>query len=122
VTDWRDSAFCAQTDPEAFFPDKGGSFWVAKRICQDCEVRAECLADALATDDVDYGIRGGLLPKQRQQLLPPPPQPRVLHPERDAEIARLTRCGMTAREIAEQLGLTPRSVMRGRQRARRTAA
>ncbi len=41
---WQDQAFCAQTDPEAFFPDKAGSTREAKRVCSGCEVRAACLA------------------------------------------------------------------------------
>ncbi len=40
---WQDQALCAQTDPEAFFPEKGGSTREAKRVCRSCEVRAECL-------------------------------------------------------------------------------
>ena len=40
---WTAKARCAETDPEAFFPEKGGSTAAAKRICQFCEVRAECL-------------------------------------------------------------------------------
>ena len=46
--DWQERALCAQTDPEAFFPEKGGSTREAKRICSGCEVRAECLEYALA--------------------------------------------------------------------------
>ena len=49
--DWQDRALCAQTDPEAFFPEKGGSTREAKRICQGCDVRAECLEYALAHDE-----------------------------------------------------------------------
>lgn len=40
---WQDRALCAQTDPEAFFPEKGGSTREAKKICMGCEVRHECL-------------------------------------------------------------------------------
>ena len=40
---WQERALCAQTDPEAFFPEKGGSTREAKRVCLSCEVRAECL-------------------------------------------------------------------------------
>jgi WhiB family redox-sensing transcriptional regulator len=29
--DWQDRALCAQTDPEAFFPEKGGSTREAKK-------------------------------------------------------------------------------------------
>ena len=36
---WQERALCAQTDPEAFFPEKGGSTREAKRVCATCEVR-----------------------------------------------------------------------------------
>ena len=38
---WQTDALCAQTDPEAFFPEKGGSTREAKKICVGCDVRAE---------------------------------------------------------------------------------
>ena len=41
---WQDSALCAQTDPEAFFPEKGGSTREAKKVCRSCDVRTECLS------------------------------------------------------------------------------
>ena len=44
---WQERALCAQTDPEAFFPEKGGSTREAKRVCLSCEVRGECLEYAL---------------------------------------------------------------------------
>jgi hypothetical protein len=34
---WREDALCAETDPEAFFPEKGGSTREAKKICTGCE-------------------------------------------------------------------------------------
>ena len=55
---WQDRALCAQTDPEAFFPEKGGSTREAKKICLGCEVRHECLDYALAHDE-RFGIWGG---------------------------------------------------------------
>ena len=36
---WQEQALCAQTDPEAFFPEKGGSTREAKKICVGCEVK-----------------------------------------------------------------------------------
>ena len=39
-TSWQERALCAQTDPEAFFPEKGGSTREAKRVCGSCDVRA----------------------------------------------------------------------------------
>lgn len=40
---WHIDALCAQTDPELFYPEKGGTTKPAKDICGTCTVRAECL-------------------------------------------------------------------------------
>jgi WhiB family redox-sensing transcriptional regulator len=64
---WQERALCAQTDPEAFFPEKGGSTREAKRICVGCEVKAECLTYALAHDE-RFGIWGGLSERERRRL------------------------------------------------------
>jgi WhiB family redox-sensing transcriptional regulator len=64
---WQGDALCAQTDPEAFFPEKGGSTREAKRICDGCEVRSECLDYALANDE-RFGIWGGLSERERRKL------------------------------------------------------
>ena len=64
---WRDSALCAETDPDAFFPEKGGSAAMARNICRCCEVRAECLAFALANPLLaEFGIWGGLTASERR--------------------------------------------------------
>ena len=65
--DWRDRAVCAQTDPEAFFPEKGGSTREAKKMCLGCPVRSECLEYALANDE-RFGIWGGLSERERRRL------------------------------------------------------
>ena len=64
---WQDRALCAQTDPEAFFPEKGGSTREAKRVCRSCEVRAECLEYALEHDE-RFGIWGGMSERERRRL------------------------------------------------------
>ncbi|NMO02036.1 WhiB family transcriptional regulator [Gordonia sp. TBRC 11910] len=64
---WQERALCAQTDPEAFFPEKGGSTREAKRICQGCEVKPECLEFALHNDE-RFGIWGGLSERERRRL------------------------------------------------------
>lgn len=64
---WQADALCAQTDPEAFFPEKGGSTREAKRICENCDVRAECLEYALENDE-RFGIWGGLSERERRKL------------------------------------------------------
>jgi WhiB family redox-sensing transcriptional regulator len=65
--DWQDRAVCAQTDPDAFFPEKGGSTREAKRVCRVCEVRAECLQYALDNDE-RFGIWGGLSERERRRI------------------------------------------------------
>ena len=64
---WQERALCAQTDPEAFFPEKGGSTREAKRVCMSCDVRPECLSYALANDE-RFGIWGGLSARERRKL------------------------------------------------------
>lgn len=64
---WQNEALCAQTDPEAFFPEKGGSTREAKKVCQECTVRTECLEYALAHDE-RFGIWGGLSERERRKL------------------------------------------------------
>lgn len=64
---WQEKALCAQTDPEAFFPEKGGSTREAKRICLGCEVKDACLDYALANDE-RFGIWGGLSERERRRL------------------------------------------------------
>jgi WhiB family transcriptional regulator, redox-sensing transcriptional regulator len=64
---WQERALCAQTDPEAFFPEKGGSTREAKKVCRSCEVRAECLEYALEHDE-RFGIWGGLSERERRKI------------------------------------------------------
>ena len=64
---WQERALCAETDPEAFFPEKGGSTREAKKICTGCEVKAECLEYALSNDE-RFGIWGGLSERERRRL------------------------------------------------------
>ena len=64
---WQAEALCAQTDPEAFFPEKGGSTREAKAVCQACQVREDCLEYALANDE-RFGIWGGMSERERRRL------------------------------------------------------
>lgn len=64
---WQDRALCNQTDPEAFYPEKGGSTREAKQVCKSCEVREQCLQYALDHDE-RFGIWGGLSRTERRQL------------------------------------------------------
>ena len=64
---WQTDALCAQTDPEAFFPEKGGSTRDAKRVCEACPVQTECLDYAMSKDE-KFGIWGGLSERERRRL------------------------------------------------------
>ena len=66
VPDWHLRALCAQTDPEAFFPDKGGSTKAALAVCAGCSVRAECLEFAIANDE-RFGVWGGTTERERRR-------------------------------------------------------
>lgn len=62
---------CMVSDPEAWFVNtfKGRSREVvnAKRLCEACPVKSECLAYALANPEL-HGIWGGLTPRERSRL------------------------------------------------------
>lgn len=64
---WMEEGLCAQTDPESFFPEKGGSTKLAKAVCVGCPVKTECLEFALEHDE-RYGIWGGLSERERRVL------------------------------------------------------
>ena len=67
--DWRARADCASTDPELFFPLKGGGkIGPALAICAGCPVREPCLAYAL-DNRIMHGGWGGLSERRRRNLL-----------------------------------------------------
>jgi hypothetical protein len=70
---WQDSSVCAQTDPEVFFPQKGSSYTIAKKFCDSCLVRSNCLEKAMEDEGSAhrhdrFGMSGGLTPGQRYKL------------------------------------------------------
>lgn len=65
---WAVDALCAQTDPDLFFPTDSAEVAAARRVCADCPVRQQCLADALA-DPALRGIWGGTTRTERRRLL-----------------------------------------------------
>lgn len=65
---WVEDASCAQTDPEAFFPEgKGASNRAAKKVCARCPVEVECLEWALINDE-RFGVWGNTSPNERRAL------------------------------------------------------
>jgi len=64
---WMDAANCATSDPDAFFPEKGGDVYAPKRVCAACGVRAQCLQYALDRGE-RFGVWGGLTANERTRL------------------------------------------------------
>jgi WhiB family transcriptional regulator, redox-sensing transcriptional regulator len=67
-TTWVADALCAQTDPDAFFPEKGGSTSAPKSVCGRCPVRTPCLEYALEHNE-RHGVWGGKSEPERRVLL-----------------------------------------------------
>lgn len=104
---WMADGLCSQTDPEAFYPEKGGSTREAKAVCRRCPVIDECLAYAL--EHVErHGIWGGLSERERRRLKKAnpttPAEPRVVV-HRDGPhnsqttLTRLAELGVTSRDV-----------------------
>jgi len=68
---WRDRAACAGSSIDWFF--ERGAAPRAKRLCDGCPVRVECLESAFR-EEADIrasdlsGVRGGLTPSQRRTI------------------------------------------------------
>lgn len=65
---WMQGTPCA-TNPDAWFPDRGGNSEAVKKICWGCEAREKCLAYALENNE-DQGIWGALSAAERAKLRP----------------------------------------------------
>lgn len=67
--EWLKYAAC-RSEADAMHPENNEvEIAYAKRICASCPVRRECLEDALRTGDNDHGIRGGLRPNERRDIV-----------------------------------------------------
>lgn len=66
-TDWMREGLCAQTDPEAFFPFRGGDVGSAKAVCAACPVCDRCRDYAVARPEL-CGIWGGTSARERVAL------------------------------------------------------
>lgn len=64
--DWYDDANCRDLPPEIFFPE--AKDWApARRVCEGCPVREECLEFALSNDE-KHGIWGGYGARARRRM------------------------------------------------------
>ncbi|MGW1591363.1 WhiB family transcriptional regulator [Streptomyces sp. NPDC002386] len=65
---WSEYATCRSSDPDELFVDGNPSQRQAKARCTECEVRIECLAEAL-DHRIEFGIWGGMTERERRALL-----------------------------------------------------
>lgn len=127
--DWRERASCTQVpiagDDDPWFPEGQNPQWApARRVCQACPVRLECLDAALVEEygrgrSSRDGMRGALTPTERWRLevAQRPEQPPRPAPQRDRVVA-MTKQGMNATEIGAALNIVPSVVHLHRRRAR----
>ncbi|MCT2587775.1 WhiB family transcriptional regulator [Actinophytocola gossypii] len=66
-TEWMRDGLCAQTDPEEFFPGKGGDLRPAKAVCAGCPVLDRCRDYAVGRPELS-GIWGGTTARERVAL------------------------------------------------------
>ncbi len=64
---WLDDALCRDIDIDIFFPGIGQSARPALELCGRCPVRIECLAEAMADESLDWGVRGAMTSAARKQ-------------------------------------------------------
>lgn len=130
---WYDDGLCNQTDPEAFFPEKGESTKAAKLVCAACPAQQLCLEWALARQE-RFGVWGGKSERERRQILrdraatsetsAPTPDPRFNGPRispaehRDALIRAAERSGISNAALAEQLRCSTDAACTARMRFR----
>jgi WhiB family redox-sensing transcriptional regulator len=65
---WKLDGLCRQTDPDLFYPEKGGdSSATAKRVCGACPVLEQCRTYALTNREV-HGVWDGLTVLDRKTI------------------------------------------------------
>lgn len=70
-TSWQEKARCRGSDPEIFFPPKGGSNREAKKVCAKCPVRIQCLNYVMGLERdgwFRFGVWGGMSVNERRRL------------------------------------------------------
>lgn len=117
---WQDDALCAEVGTDPFFPEKGDGSLEAKSICGICRVREQCLVFAISTNQ-QHGIWGGLTPSQRRnaKLSHESAEPQD---SQEVTVMRLWNRKNSAEQIADQLGISSRTVHRIVSRSKKAAA
>jgi WhiB family redox-sensing transcriptional regulator len=107
-----DQALCAQTDPEIFFPEKGGNYNAANKVCDSCPVRQQCVDYAQVIErglaySYRHGAWGGTSPRGRAGTAD-----ETARQARDANILHYAAAGWGAEDIATATNCTSRTVWR----------
>lgn len=105
--EWQKYARCAHIeDPDRFFPERGQSISAAKRLCDRCPARQDCLHYAIE-EEIEFGVWGGMSTPQRrryafQQARQPEPQPMIVfdRSKRLEKMLRLVRLRYLPRQLS----------------------
>ena len=65
---WMLRAVCRGASPSEFFPSDGVGVDVARRVCEHCPVKSECLEYALEYR-IEHGVWGGAAERERRRIL-----------------------------------------------------
>lgn len=67
---WIDDAMCRDADPEMFFPEGQGhnDYADARKLCEQCPVKRDCLEDALTLPSWVPGFWAGKTPRELQRI------------------------------------------------------
>jgi WhiB family redox-sensing transcriptional regulator len=68
VSGWMTEGLCRDLAPGVFFPSDGVGVDRARRICNDCPVKAPCLEYALE-NRIDHGVWGATSERERRRIL-----------------------------------------------------
>ena len=73
VTDFADTTCmshgnCAHRDPSMFFPSDGVGVEIARKACEGCPVKTQCLEYAIA-ERIDHGVWGGCSERERRRII-----------------------------------------------------
>lgn len=66
---WQDSAACKDVDSSIFLSGVTSRIEKAKAVCATCSVIDKCLAFAIANDDFEPHVYGGLTGDERKNIL-----------------------------------------------------
>lgn len=65
---WQDRAACLNADPNLFLTGVTSRVIQAKAICERCPVVDDCLGFALANEDFEPHVYGGLTGDERREV------------------------------------------------------